>query len=260
MMKKEYENYWLIPRKIECLELDVCPRFSWWEIIIQTIGFFILGFLGLAMVGALLKEEGFSIQFKDSCVTWIAFFSFLMAIRFKSIVLELIFQLIVCPLGETLILSLLLFAFFPNYAPIFGLIVWPILVLFRVRSLIKSIKEHNEVAEYYQSDLLPKKEILSLFKKGRSVSDICALGRERVEKNSRGTETKEYEYEDNEDESFSGFDIPDFEPEENQESEIDSKTDMPEFEPEADPEPEPDYEVKFSKFSRDFDFKDSKNL
>ena len=260
-MKKEYEKYWRIPREIKSdLKFDFCPRCSWWEIAIQTVGFFLLGFFILAIIEVLLEKEGISIQFKDSYVAGISFLAFLMAIRFKSIVLELISQLIVWPLLTTCVLSLLFFSFFPDYAPIFGLIVWPILFLSQVRSLIKSIKEHNEVAEYYQSDLLPKKEILSLFKKGRSVSDICALGRERVEKNSRGTETKEYEYEDNEDESFSGFDIPDFEPEENQEPEIDSKTDMPEFEPEADPEPEPDSEVKFSKFSRDFDFKDSKNL
>lgn len=257
-MKKEYENYWLIPRKIKYgFGLDICPSYFWGDIIIQTVGFSFLGFLGLAIIVAFLEKEGFPIHPKDSEIVWIVFLAFFMAIRFKSIVLQLIFQLIVCPMGEALMLSLLLFAFFPDYAPIFGLIVWPILVLFRVRSLIKSIKEHNEVAEYYQSDLLSKEEILSLFKKGHSLSNICSLGRERVEKNIQGTETNQDECEDNADEGFSGSDIPDFEPEEDQEPETDPKTDMPEFESEADPEPEPDSEVKFS---RDFDFKDSKNL
>ena len=257
-MKKEYENYWLIPRKIKSgLELDFCPRCSWWEIIIQTVGFFLLGFFSLAIIMILLEKEGVSIQFKDSYVEWIAFLAFLMAIRFKSIVLELISQLIAWPLLETCVLSLFILAFFPDYAPIFGLIVLPILVFLRVSSLIKSIKEYNDVAEYYQSDILPKEEIFSLFRKGHSLREICALGRERVEKNICDTETNQDECEDNADESFSDSDIPDFEPEENQEPETDPKTDIPEFEPEEDPEPEPDSEVKFS---RNFDFKDSKNL
>lgn len=257
-MKEEYEKYWEMPRKIKSgLELDICPSYSWGNVLMQTVGISILVFAGASIIIALLKETGSSIQIEDSFLAVVIFIAFLIAIRFKSIVLEFMFQLGICPLGGALLLSGLALAYFPDYAPLLCVIVWPILFLFRVYSLIRSLKEYNEVAEYYQSDLLPKKEILSLFKKGQSLSDICALGRERVEENIQDAETNENECKDNADESFSDSDIPDFEPEENQEPETAPKMDMPEFEPEADPEPEPDSEIKFS---RDFDFKDSKNL
>lgn len=266
-MKEEYEKYWDMPRRIKSgLELDICPSYSWGNVIIQTVGFSILIFIGTGAIGALLKKTGTSIQFEDSYMAWIVFIAFLMAIRFKSIALELIFQLGLCPLGEALAFSILFFAFFPDYAPIFWVIVWPILFLFRVYSLIKSIKEYNEVAEYYQSDILSKKEIISLFKKGRSLYNICDLAKKRVNINEEGKEVVQEENKSSFPASLPPLEEP--EPEIPEEIEIEDISDnipmdvpssskipqdIPTFEPE---EPEPTPEPDELKTKRDFELKD----
>lgn len=257
MKKNEYKKYYNSPKFMEeDLGIDNPEERGKAEIVFRFLAnaflFFLVGSLLICEIEEMSGVYNLYGMYFHRIFYLSLLFSLLVARRtfFPSIV----YHVFLVPLLTTGTLTILYIAYFSEHASLLFFLTLFVSCVCNISFVRKCIQEMKDVANFYQSDLLSEEEIFSLFKKGYSVYNVCTLGIKRAEENSHCTE----EYENNADntgESFSGSDILDFEPEENQEVEAEPGMDMPEFEPETDPEPEPDFED-----SRNFDFKDSKNL